>query len=218
VCVCVYVGRPTRPTRTLTSRADTGQILHLRRNPAQLAEDERRATLHRLRDENERLLRELEAGASSFGVPAPTSVPGPVTPVPTQAAAVVPTPAAASATQSAALLERRLLESEKRLQRLKEVFADKVQEFREVCYTLTGYQIEMVADGTYVLRSMFAEREVDTLAFARDRATGTMQLLETDYARTVRALVAPLLRMRNSLPAITATLTLDLFGRQTAAG
>ena len=186
-------------------------------NPMQQADDERRATLQHLREENERLMRELEGanalgagGASVSATPAPSHSLAHATAQTTAPA----TPAAAAVT---AALEKRLFDSEKKIQRLKEVFGEKILEFREVCYSLTGYQIEMAADNRYVLRSMFADRETDTLAFTRDRATGAVAMLETDFSRSVRRTLEPLLRMRNSIPAITATLTLELFARQTSA-
>jgi len=188
----------------------TTKVLHLRRNPAQAAEDERRALLQQLQQENDRLMRELEADRArrtgEVAAVAATVPEAAVTPV-------AGTPGVAERMQ----LEKRLMDSEKKIQRLKEVFGEKIREFREVCYSLTGYEIEMMADNTYVLRSMFAEREVDTLAFARDRTTGNVAMLDTEFSRSIRRMIEPLLRMRNSIPAITATVTLDLFSKQTNA-
>jgi len=189
----------------------TTKVVHLRRNPARAAEDERRALLQQLQQENDRLMRELEADrARRTGEAAAVAAAAP------EALAAAPaagTPGVAERMK----LEKRLMDSEKKIQRLKEVFGEKIREFREVCYSLTGYEIEMMADNTYVLRSMFAEREVDTLAFARDRATGSVAMLDTEFSRSIRRTIEPLLRMRNSIPAITATVTLDLFSKQTNA-
>lgn len=55
--------------------------------------------------------------------------------------------------------------AELRNQRLKEVFQAKVQEFRKVCYTLTGYQVDITRESQYRLTSMYAEHQDDCLVF-----------------------------------------------------
>lgn len=50
-------------------------------------------------------------------------------------------------------------------QRLKEVFQTKIQEFRKVCYTLTGYQIDVTTESQYRLTSQYAEHKTDCLIF-----------------------------------------------------
>lgn len=50
-------------------------------------------------------------------------------------------------------------------QRLKEVFQTKIQEFRKVCYTLTGYQVDITRENQYRLTSMYAEHKDDCLIF-----------------------------------------------------
>lgn len=50
-------------------------------------------------------------------------------------------------------------------QRLKEVFQTKIQEFRKVCYALTGYQIDITTENQYRLTSMYAEHKADCLIF-----------------------------------------------------
>lgn len=55
-------------------------------------------------------------------------------------------------------------------QRLKEVFQTKIQEFRKVCYALTGYQIDITTENQYRLTSMYAEHKADCLIFKVGRA------------------------------------------------
>ena len=62
-------------------------------------------------------------------------------------------------------LKKEVKANELRNQRLKEVFAKKIQEFREACYRLTGYQINNPADNQYNLMSMYAESSTDALLF-----------------------------------------------------
>lgn len=46
-----------------------------------------------------------------------------------------------------------------------QVFKKKIQEFREACYALTGYKIDVIRDNQYRLQSMYAERSTDDLLF-----------------------------------------------------
>ena len=103
-------------------------------------------------------------------------------------------------------------------QRLKEVFQTKIQEFRKVCYTLTGYQVDITTENQYRLTSMYAEQKADCLIFKAAGPSGTkMQLLETAFSRTVPALIELHLLQQDSIPAFLSALTLDLFSRQTLA-
>ena len=46
-----------------------------------------------------------------------------------------------------------------------QVFKKKIQEFREACYALTGYKVDVTRDNQYRLQSMYAERSTDDLLF-----------------------------------------------------
>ena len=59
--------------------------------------------------------------------------------------------------------------SELRNQRLKEVFQRKIQEFRTVCYVLTGYQMDITTENQYRLTSVYAEHMDDSLLFKKVR-------------------------------------------------
>lgn len=62
-------------------------------------------------------------------------------------------------------LQAQISSAERKNKRLKEVFAQKIQEFREACYSLTGYRIDVVQEQQYKLQSMYAERSSDCLLF-----------------------------------------------------
>ncbi|KAG2456218.1 MD1L1 protein, partial [Polypterus senegalus] len=62
-------------------------------------------------------------------------------------------------------LRKQIESSELMNQRLKEIFQKKIQEFRTVCYTLTGYQIDFTTENQYRLISMYAENTDDCLLF-----------------------------------------------------
>ncbi|KAG7263490.1 hypothetical protein CRUP_013801 [Coryphaenoides rupestris] len=97
-------------------------------------------------------------------------------------------------------LRKQMESSELRNQRLKEVFQRKIQEFRTVCYVLTGYQIDVTTETQYRLSS---------------GSSGTMQLMETEFSKTLGEMVDLHLHHQKSIPAFLSSLTLDLFSRQT---
>lgn len=46
-----------------------------------------------------------------------------------------------------------------------QIFKKKIQEFREACYALTGYRVDVIRENQYRLQSMYAERSTDDLLF-----------------------------------------------------
>ncbi|KAL6082659.1 hypothetical protein STEG23_005859, partial [Scotinomys teguina] len=64
-------------------------------------------------------------------------------------------------------LRKQVESAELKNQRLKEVFQTKIQEFRKVCYTLTGYQIDVTTESQYRLTSRYAEHQSDCLIFKK---------------------------------------------------
>lgn len=64
-------------------------------------------------------------------------------------------------------LRKQMESSELRNQRLKEVFQKKIQEFRTVCYVLTGYQMDITTENQYRLTSVYAEHMDDSLLFKK---------------------------------------------------
>ena len=57
--------------------------------------------------------------------------------------------------------------SEMKNKRLKEVFQRKIQEFRTMCYVLTGYQLDVTTENQYRLSSVYAEQMDDSLLFKK---------------------------------------------------
>ncbi|XP_043415476.1 mitotic spindle assembly checkpoint protein MAD1 isoform X2 [Prionailurus bengalensis] len=177
------------------------KVLHMSMNPASAAKQRLREDQARLQEECERLrelVRALERG-------------GPV-PADLEAAAGLPS------SKEVAELKKQVESAELRNQRLKEVFHTKIQEFRKVCYALTGYQIDVTTESQYRLTSMYAEHKADCLIFKATGPSGAkMQLLETAFSRTVPELIELHLLRQDSIPAFLSALTLDLFSRQTVA-
>ncbi|XP_006859851.1 PREDICTED: mitotic spindle assembly checkpoint protein MAD1 [Chrysochloris asiatica] len=189
---------------TLKGDYDQGRtkVLHLRMNPAGMAQQRLREDHVRLQDECERL-RELVHALERGGAVVPTDL---------EAAAGLLSP------KEVAELKKQVESAELKNQRLKEVFQTKIQEFRKVCYTLTGYQIDITTENQYRLTSMYAEHKTDCLLFKATGPSGAkMNLLETEFSRTVGELIELHLLRQDSIPAFLSSLTLDLFSRQTLA-
>ncbi|NXX90834.1 MD1L1 protein, partial [Centropus bengalensis] len=124
------------------------KVLHFSMNPASLAKQQRKEEQQQLQEECERLrelVRVLEGGGS----------------IPANLEGVGSLPSS----QEVAELKKQVVSAERVSQRLKEVFQTKIQEFRKVCYTLTGYQIDITTDSQYRLTSIYAEHQGDCLLF-----------------------------------------------------
>ncbi|XP_038619289.1 mitotic spindle assembly checkpoint protein MAD1 [Tachyglossus aculeatus] len=177
------------------------KVLHFSMNPTSLAKQRLKTEQVQLQEECERLrelVRILEGGGSI-----PTNLEG---------AGSLQSP------QEIAELKKQVESAELKNQRLKEVFQTKIQEFRKVCYTLTGYQIDITTENQYRLTSMYAEHKSDCLIFKSSGSSGAnMQLLETEFSRTVHELINLHLLHQDSIPAFLSSVTLDLFSRQTVA-
>ncbi|GAB5362131.1 hypothetical protein AAMO2058_000771800, partial [Amorphochlora amoebiformis] len=74
-----------------------------------------------------------------------------------------------------------VMEGAKRLNRLKEVFKVKVSEFREACYRMTGYKIELVDGDKYRLRPMYAGSEKDEVLIQFHH--GQLSVLATEFVQ-----------------------------------
>ncbi|XP_041061941.1 mitotic spindle assembly checkpoint protein MAD1 isoform X2 [Carcharodon carcharias] len=176
------------------------KVLHLSMNPWSLAKGHRIAEEKSLKEECEHLrerVRILEGGAVPEQVGARTNLPP---------------------SQEVAEMRKQVNSAELKNQRLKEVFQKKIQEFRAVCYTLTGYKIDVTTENQYRLSSMYAEHQDDYLMFKAANSLGAkMQLLETDFSRSLTELINLHLHHQNSIPAFLSAITLDLFSRQTCA-
>ncbi|XP_022419247.1 mitotic spindle assembly checkpoint protein MAD1 isoform X1 [Delphinapterus leucas] len=189
----------------LTLQGDYDQsrakVLHLSLNPAGAARQRLHEDRQRLREECARL-RELVHALEAGGAVPPDL----------EATAGLPS------SREVAELKKQVESAELKNQRLKEVFQTKIQEFRKVCYTLTGYQVDITTENQYRLTSMYAEHKTDCLIFKAAGPSGTkMQLLETEFSRTVQELIELHLLRQDSIPAFLSALTLDLFSRQTVA-
>ncbi|XP_038675420.1 mitotic spindle assembly checkpoint protein MAD1 isoform X2 [Scyliorhinus canicula] len=176
------------------------KVLHFSINPWSLAKEHRIVEEKSLKEECEHLrerVQILEGGA-----------------VPEQGRSQTNLPPS----QEIAEMRKQVNSAELKNQRLKEVFQKKIQEFRAVCYTLTGYKIDVTTENQYKLSSMYAEHQDDYLMFKAANSLGAkMQLLESDFSNSLTELINLHLHHQNSIPAFLSAITLDLFSRQTCA-
>ncbi|XP_037327832.2 mitotic spindle assembly checkpoint protein MAD1 [Pungitius pungitius] len=180
------------------------RVLHLKMNPTATAKQQRQQDGEALREEVTRLrelVRSLRGGGGGGGTLQDESGL-------TAAGLSLPPP------KEVLELRKQMESSELRNQRLKEVFQRKIQEFRTVCYVLTGYQIDITTENQYRLTSVYAEHMDDALLFKKG-SSGSMQLMETEFSKTLGEMVALHLHHQKSLPAFLSAVTLDLFSRQT---
>lgn len=126
-------------------------------------------------------------------------------------------------------------------QRLCEVFKKRTHEFRDAMYMLFGYKIDVLGTNQYRLCNQYSFDSQDILLFqvripllfefiARqfsfslisnffhqisDSGNGTMELLETSFSQTLTELIDLHLKQHKSIPLFLASLTVDLFNKQT---
>eukprot|EP00468_Gymnochlora_sp_CCMP2014_P013945 CAMPEP_0167770786 /NCGR_PEP_ID=MMETSP0110_2-20121227/18130_1 /TAXON_ID=629695 /ORGANISM="Gymnochlora sp., Strain CCMP2014" /LENGTH=566 /DNA_ID=CAMNT_0007660037 /DNA_START=270 /DNA_END=1970 /DNA_ORIENTATION=- len=104
-------------------------------------------------------------------------------------------------------------EGTKRLNRLKMAFKKKVSEFREACYQMTGYKIELIDGSKYRLRPMYAPSINDEVII--QFSGGRMSVLATDFIERLDKSVRSLLTKFHSIPAFLSQITLDQFNETT---
>ncbi|KAK9907279.1 hypothetical protein WJX75_000576 [Coccomyxa subellipsoidea] len=133
-------------------------------------------------------------------------------------------PATAVAAAEKTLLERKVSELEKRESRLKEVFKTQVSNFREACFCLFGYRVDMASQATskggpppttFVLKPQHADDPQAQLLFKMD-PNGGMALLPNDFTtKHLPREVETFITRFKSIPAFTANLTMEMFQKQT---
>src|SRR5579863_1621414 len=136
------------------------RVLSLSSNPAQDWVDLRQAALDRLKEENTALLQRLSAletsgsgeqGASSTSDAATTSNAG----VSGTATGLVPRASWVAVCQEKAQLEEELRQKEKRMLRLRQVFAAKTTEFREALSAILGIKVAFYDNGQVRVTSQY---------------------------------------------------------------
>uniref|UniRef100_L7M3N2 Putative paramyosin n=1 Tax=Rhipicephalus pulchellus TaxID=72859 RepID=L7M3N2_RHIPC len=175
------------------------RIVHLAENPLEMAFRQRVENLNKLEEENERLrarIKILEEFGHCQDVTAQVQL---------------------KLEQDGALPDRKSLQdqlasAEAKNRRLVDAFRRTSQDFRQGCYALTGYRIDVLSQGHYKLTHMYADSPDDYLLF--QNAQQKMNVLETNYLRQLGGLASTYLEKYDSIPAFLSALTLKLFERQ----
>ncbi|XP_078181807.1 mitotic checkpoint family protein isoform X2 [Carex rostrata] len=120
-------------------------------------------------------------------------------------------------------LKNQIAVLEKREERYKAVFAEKILIFRKACCSLFGYKIVMDdqkrPDGIpvtrFTLQSIYAQSDDEKLDFEYE--SGTMNIILNDYTsqHDIAHQIEIFVRKMNSIPAFTANLTVESFNRRT---
>ncbi|CAH1426297.1 unnamed protein product [Lactuca virosa] len=120
-------------------------------------------------------------------------------------------------------LKEQIATLEKREERYKTVFADRISVFRRACCELFGYKIVMDdhqrLDGIpvtrFTLHSIYAQSEDEKLQFEYE--SGNTKILGNNYTqqRDISKQVEIFIGKMNSIPAFTANLTIESFNKRT---
>ncbi|KNA26064.1 hypothetical protein SOVF_000720 [Spinacia oleracea] len=120
-------------------------------------------------------------------------------------------------------LKEQIATLEKREERYKTVFAEKISVFRRACCELFGYKIVMddqqrpngIPITRFTLQSIYAQSDDEKLEFEYE--SGNTNILVNDYAkqRDISQQVEIFVQKLNSIPAFTANLTVESFNRRT---
>lgn len=178
------------------------KVLHFEMNPVAMASKQRAAELQMLREENEALKQRIKILEESGGQ---------ADDVTEQVQKRLQEP---STSKEVDELKAQLNKEELKNKRLMEAFSKKSQEFREVCYQLTGYKVDFHYTNQYKVTSMYAETRDDFFIFQQGEKSD-MQLLATDFTEHLQESIDLYLSRHKSIPAFLSSVTLDLFKTQT---
>ncbi|KAK2661574.1 hypothetical protein Ddye_000148 [Dipteronia dyeriana] len=120
-------------------------------------------------------------------------------------------------------LKEQIATLEKREERYKTVFADRISVFRRACCELFGYKIVMdehqrsngIPVTRFTLQSIYAQSDNEKFEFEYE--SGNTNILVNDYTsqREISRQIEIFIRKMNSIPAFTANLTVESFNRRT---
>ncbi|KAJ3022075.1 coiled-coil domain-containing protein mad1 [Thoreauomyces humboldtii] len=183
----------------------TTRVLELADNPERREAAIRQSTLDALRSENQKLIEQIGRTASMEVGIARQSTPS-----------LVPMESLQTSELECVNLRRDVEEKEKRVSRLKGVYAEKVSEYREAVFCLLGYKLDLEMDGRVRLTSMYAGEQVPTMVFCSGEGDqGTLELVGGggEPETRLRACMAYYVDQLGSVPAFLAGVTLELLKR-----
>ena len=111
-------------------------------------------------------------------------------------------------------LKKKIYDLEISIQRLKQVFKKKSDDFRKVIYLLFGFRVDAIQNDMYKLSSMYAEYEEDHLMFQLNGKE--LNILETDFTISLDKSITDYLTKYHSYPTFLSSVTHYLFNKQTS--
>ncbi|PWZ34124.1 Mitotic spindle checkpoint protein MAD1 [Zea mays] len=128
----------------------------------------------------------------------------------------------ANIAEKLAQLKNQIATLEKREERYKAVFAERISVFRKACCSLFGYKIVMndqqqsngIPVTRFILQSVYAQSDDEKLEF--DYESGSTNIVVNDYTsqQEIARQVDIYIRRTNSIPAFTANLTMESFNKR----
>lgn len=128
----------------------------------------------------------------------------------------------ANIAEKLAQLKNQIATLEKREERYKAVFAERISVFRKACCSLFGYKIVMndqqqsngIPVTRFILQSVYAQSDDEKLEF--DYESGSTNIVVNDYTsqHEIAQQVDIFIRRMNSIPAFTANLTMESFNKR----
>ncbi|CAL0307284.1 unnamed protein product [Lupinus luteus] len=120
-------------------------------------------------------------------------------------------------------LKEQIATLEKREERYKTVFADRISVFRRACCELFGYKIVMdehqrsngIPVTRFTLQSIYAQSDDEKLEFEYESGNTTILVNHYTSQPEVSRQVEIFIRKMNSIPAFTANITVESFNRRT---
>ncbi|XP_062207644.1 mitotic spindle checkpoint protein MAD1-like isoform X2 [Phragmites australis] len=128
----------------------------------------------------------------------------------------------ANIAEKLAQLKNQIATLEKREERYKTVFAERISVFRKACCSLFGYKIVMndqhqsngIPVTRFILQSVYAQSDDEKLEF--DYESGSTNIVVNDYTsqHEIAQQVEVFIRKMHSIPAFTANLTMESFNKR----
>lgn len=187
-------------------KSSSTRILELRNNPTAKHEAVKQATIDGLRIENQELraiIQNGESGTSSFQF--------------------VPVSSLAALQRDLAIAKTETHSARKQCQRLKEVWKDKSDEFKEAVFALLGWHVTFIPTNKMRVESVYYASETDeherSITFDGDR--GSMKFgggPRSEFALKLSDLTKYWVREKNCIPGFLAALTLEFYEQAVQEG
>jgi len=196
------------------------RVLSLCANPAQEWADLRQAALDRLKEENAALLQHLSTLSNPNSNPNPATNPTTTTTTPETAKTeeqLVPRASWLAVCEAKTQLEDELRQKEKRLLRLRQVFAAKTAEFREALSAILGVKIAFYDNGQVRVTSQYDLGAAFVFQPASRSAGGgaKMQLVAQGEGgpQELPQLMRNWVEVEQSIPCFLASVTLECYDK-----